>query len=164
LGRRWWCPPNRWSLQKVTLFVRAPTVAGSVILFYFPQEIAAGRPTASSVTHVVGGNWMGVVMSGIDALNTALDVIGVVGAVVTLTGGALMLANVDRWPKLTGPPETPVPLKRRMGFLVLVAGFIFIGSLLWRPVGILFSPWAIPLVITQLQIKKSVGRKRSAYP
>lgn len=51
----------------------------------------------------------------IDALNTALNVIGVVGAAVTLLGGALMLADVD-------------------------------------------------LVITQLQIKKSVGRLRSAHP
>lgn len=107
---------------------------------------------------------MGVVMSGLDALNTVLDVIGVVGAAVSLVGGTLMLANVDRWPRLTGPPETPVSLKRRMGFLVFIAGLIFIGSLVWRPVGILFSPWGVPLVITQLQIKKSVRRQRSAHP
>lgn len=107
---------------------------------------------------------MGVVMSGIDALNAALDVIGVLGAAVTFIGGTLMLANVDRWPKLTGPPETPVSLKRRMGFLVLIAGLIFIGSLVWRPTGILFSPWGIPLVITQLQIRKSVRGQRSVHP
>ena len=31
----------------------------------------------------------------------------VIGAAVTLIGGTLMLANADRWPRLTGSPETP---------------------------------------------------------
>lgn len=73
-----------------------------------------------------------------------------------------MLANVNRWPKMTGPPSIHLTLKSTMGVLVLIAGVIFFGSLFWRPIAILFSPLGIPLVLTQLRIKKTIRMQQSA--
>ncbi|GAB3986968.1 hypothetical protein GCM10029978_103800 [Actinoallomurus acanthiterrae] len=94
-------------------------------------------------------------------MRIVLDVIYVLGALITGIGGCLMLTNVRRWPKLVGSSSAPVGYRRVMGLLLSAVSLVLVISVLWWPFVFVLGLFSGPLIFVQGRINRSVGLRKN---